>query len=66
VVVRRTRRSDEVKETFEKAADVVADAGKAVDKAEDTVTRPGRPATRKPAAKTAPARKAPAKRAPKA
>ncbi len=66
LVVRRLRRSPEVKETFAKAGDAVADAGKAVGKAEETVTRPGRPTTRKPAAKTAPARKAPAKRAPKA
>ena len=67
LVVRRLRRSDEVKETFEKAENVVADAAKAVSKAEDAVTRPGRPVTApKPAAKTAPARKAPAKRAPKA
>jgi hypothetical protein len=67
LVVRRIRRSDEVKETFEKAGDAVADAGKAVGKAEDVVTRPGRPATTpKPAARTASARKAPAKRAPKA
>jgi len=65
LVVRRIRRSDEVKETFEKAGDVVADAGKAVGKAEDAVTRPGRPATTpKPAAQTAPARKAPARKAP--
>lgn len=66
LVVRRIRRSDEVKETFEKAGDAVADARKAVSKAEETVTEPGRPTTRKPAAKTAPAAKAPAKRAPKA
>ena len=67
LVVRRIRRSDEVKETFEKAGDAIADAGKAVGKAEDVVTRPGRPATTpKPAVRTAPARKAPAKRAPRA
>jgi PHD/YefM family antitoxin component YafN of YafNO toxin-antitoxin module len=67
LVVRRLRRSDEVKETFEKVGDAVADAGKAVSKTEDAVTRPGRQTTtRKPAAKTAPARKTPAKRAPKA
>ena len=66
IVVRRLRRSPEVKETFEKAGDAVADAGKAVSRAEQSVTQPGRPATRKPVAKTAPARKAPAKRAPKA
>jgi exonuclease VII small subunit len=65
LVVRRLRWSPEVKETFERAGDAVADAGNAVSKAEETVTQPGRPATRKPE-KTAPARKAPAKRAPKA
>ena len=41
LVVRRLRRSPEVKETFDKAGDAVADAGKAVSKAEETVTRPG-------------------------
>jgi PHD/YefM family antitoxin component YafN of YafNO toxin-antitoxin module len=66
IVVRRLRRSPEVKETFEKAGVAVADAGKVVSKAEETVTQPGQPATRKPMAKTAPSRKAPAKRAPKA
>ena len=66
LVVRRLRRSQEVKETFEKAGDAIADAAKAVSKAEETVTEPGRPTTRKPAAKTPPARKAPVKRAPKA
>jgi len=65
-VVRRLRRSPEVKETFEKVGDAVADAGQAVNKAEETVTQPGPSATRKPAAKTAPVRKEPAKRAPKA
>ena len=66
LVVRRLRRSEEVKEAFAKVEDAVADAGKAVSKADEAVTHPGRLATRKPAAKTAPARKAPAKRAPKA
>lgn len=66
LVVRRLRRSPEVKETFEKVEDAVADAGEAISKAEETVTQPGPSTTRKPAAKTAPARKAPAKRAPKA
>jgi hypothetical protein len=66
LVVRRLRRSPEVKDTFATAGDAVADAGKAVSEAEETVTQPGRPTTRKPAAKTAPARKAPAKRAPEA
>jgi heparin binding hemagglutinin HbhA len=66
LVVRRLRRSPEVKETFEKVEDAVADAGEAVSKAEETVTEPGPSTTRTPAAKTAPARKAPAKRTPKA
>jgi hypothetical protein len=66
VVVRRLRRSPEVKETFEKAEGTIADAGRAVSRAEEAVTRPGQPTTRTPVAKTAPARKAPAKRAPNA
>lgn len=66
LVVRRLRRSPEVVETFEKAEDAFADAGKAVATAEEKVTRPGRTTTRNPAAATsAPARKAPAKRAPR-
>ena len=71
LVVRRLRRSPEVKETFDKAEELLADAGKTVATAEEKVTRPGRPTTRQPAeartpaAKTAPARKAPAKRDPK-
>jgi hypothetical protein len=71
LVVRRLRHSSEVKESFGKAEELVAEAGKTVASAEEKVTQPGRPTTRKPApakttaAKTAPARKAPAKRAPK-
>jgi hypothetical protein len=73
LVVRRLRRSPEVAETFEKAQELVADAGQTVAAAEDKVTKPGRPVTRKPAAPKAPAakatpstaRKAPAKRTPK-
>jgi hypothetical protein len=78
LVVRRLRRSPEVTETFAKAQELVAEAGETVAVAEEKVTRPGRPATRKPAApkattakatttKATPAttRKAPAKRAPK-
>ena len=64
LAVRRLRRSPEVAETFEKAEDVVADAGKAVAAAEEKVTRPGPAVTRTPAVKTAPARKASAKRSP--
>ncbi len=64
LVVRRLRRSPEVKETFGKAQELVAEAGEAVAAAEDTVTKPGPTATRKPAAPkaTSTARKAPAKR----
>ena len=64
LVVRRLRRSPEVKETFGKAQELVAEAGEAVAAAEDTVTKPGPTATRKPAAPkaTPTARKAPAKR----
>jgi exonuclease VII small subunit len=66
LVVRRLRRSPEVKETFEKAEDLVAEAGRTVAKAEETVTEPGPPATGTPApARTAPARKAQARRTPK-
>jgi exonuclease VII small subunit len=68
LVVRRLRRSPEVKQTFHNAEDLVAEAGKTVAKAEEKVTEPGVPTTRKPAApaaKTAPARKTPAKRTPK-
>jgi exonuclease VII small subunit len=73
LVVRRLRRSPEVVETFEKAQELVADAGHTVAVAEEKVTKPGRPTTRKPAtartatAKATPgtARTAPAKRTPK-
>lgn len=71
LVVRRLRRSSEVTETFEKAQELVAEAGDTVAAAEEKVTKPGRPATRKPAtpkatpATAATGRKAPAKRAPK-
>lgn len=41
IVVRRMRRSHEVKETFERAEHVVADAGRAVATAEEKVTHPG-------------------------
>ena len=65
LVVRRLRRSPEVREGFDTAGDLVADAGKVVAKAEEKVTRPGPTTTSKPVAKSAPARKAPAKRTPK-
>ena len=64
LVVRRLRRSPEVRETFDKAQELVAEAGAAVASAEDAVTEPGPTTTRKPAAPkaTATARKAPGKR----
>jgi hypothetical protein len=64
LVVRRLRRSDEVKETFAKAGELVAEAGEAVAATEDKVTNPGPTATRKPAAARTreTARRAPAKR----
>ena len=57
IVVRRMRRSHEVKGTFERAEHVVAEAGRAVATAEEKVTHPGPMTTTapKPAAKTAPA-----------
>jgi hypothetical protein len=67
LVVRRLRRSSEVKETFGTAQELVSDAGETVATAQEKVTQPGRPTTRKPATATttAPARKAPVKRTPK-
>jgi hypothetical protein len=66
LVVRRLRRSPEVKETFSKAQELVAEAGETVAATEEKVTNPGPTTTGKPAAaKPATARKAPAKRAPK-
>jgi hypothetical protein len=49
LVVRRLRRSPEVRSAFDRVENAVADAGKAVSKAEEQVTEPGRPVTRKPA-----------------
>jgi hypothetical protein len=65
LVVRRLRRSPEVKSAFEKAEELVAETGATVEKAEEAVTRPGRTSTRKPATARGTgttARKAPAKR----
>ena len=63
IVVRRMRRRPEVKETFERAEHVVADAGRAVASAEEKVTHPGPMITTGPrrAKTTAPRRRAPAK-----
>ena len=41
IVVRRLRRSHEVKETFERAEHVVAEAGRVVATADEKVTHPG-------------------------
>lgn len=58
IVVRRMRRSHEVKETFERAESVVADAGRAVATAEEKVTHPGpMTTTARKRAKTAPAKR---------
>jgi heparin binding hemagglutinin HbhA len=73
LVVRRLRRSPQVKETFGKAEELVSGAGQTVASAEDAVTKPGQPATRKPAtqkpatpkpaaAKTTAAKPAPARK----
>jgi hypothetical protein len=67
LVVRRLRRSPEVKETFAKTQELAADAGGTVAAAQEKVTKPGRPTTSKPAtprATTTTAGKAPAKRTP--
>jgi hypothetical protein len=59
LVVRRLRRSPEVSDAFDKAEELISEAGEKVEQAEEKVTKPG-------PAKTAPrgtsARKAPAKR----
>lgn len=68
LVVRRLRRSPEVRSAFDRAEEIVADAGDTVSAAEDKVTKPGPASTRKPAAAratTTTARKAPTKRTPK-
>ena len=60
LVVRRLRRSPEVREAFDKAEELVSDAGQKVGQAEDKVTQPGSVKTATP--RRAAARKAPAKR----
>lgn len=64
LVVRRLRRSDEVKSAFDKVEEIVADAGDTVDKAGDAVTKPGPITTKAPAATKAPARRTTARKAP--
>ena len=60
LVVRRLRRSPEVREAFDKAEELISDAGQKVGQAEDKVTKPGAVKTATP--RRAAARKAPAKR----
>jgi hypothetical protein len=52
LVVRRLRRSPEVRSAFDRVEGAVADAGKAVSRAEEQVTEPGPPVTRKPPTKS--------------
>ena len=59
LVVRRIRRSSQVGETFGKAEDLLSDAERRVEEADETVTRPRAAGT---APHKAPARKAAAKR----
>jgi hypothetical protein len=60
LVVRRLRRSPEVREAFDKAEGLISDAGHKVGQADDAVTKPGPVKTAAPRRSTA--RKAPAKR----
>jgi len=59
LVVRRLRRSPEVREAFGKAEELISAAGQKVEEADEKVTRPGRPTT---APSSTTARKAPARR----
>lgn len=59
LVVRRMRRSPEVRSAFDKTEDLISDAGRKVEQADDTVTKPGAVKTATPRRTTA--RKAPAK-----
>lgn len=56
LVVRRLRRSPEVRSAFDRTEDQLSDAGTTVEKAEQKVTSPGRVTTRKPPARTTPAK----------
>ncbi len=49
IVVRRLRRSPEVRGAFEKAEELIAEVGDTVEQADEKVTKPGRTTTRKPA-----------------
>lgn len=60
LVVRRLRRSSEVREAFDKAEELISAAGEKVEEADEKVTKPGRPTTAVPSRTSA--RKAPAKR----
>jgi len=59
LVVRRLRRSPEVRGAFGKAEELISEAGQKVEQADEQVTRPG---PRKTAPRGTSARKAPAKR----
>src|ERR671913_2372902 len=61
LVVRRLRRSSEVREAFDKAEELISAAGEKVEEADEKVTKPGEMKTAAPRRTTA--RKAPAKRA---
>ena len=59
LVVRRLRRSPEVRGAFGKAEELISAAGQKVEETDEKVTRPGRPTT---APRSTTARKAPARR----
>ena len=61
LVVRRLRRSPEVRSAFDRTEDLLSDAETTVQKSEQKVTRPGRITTRTPAARKAPAKRTAAK-----
>jgi hypothetical protein len=59
LVIRRLRRSPEAREAFDKAEDLISDAGRKVGQVDDAVTKPGPVKTAAPRRSTG--RKAPAK-----
>lgn len=64
LTVRRLRRSPEIKSGFDRAEDVLAEAGNAVAAVDEKVTKPGPKTTPTPAGSATPARTAPARKAP--
>lgn len=62
LVVRRLRRGSEIRGAFDKAEELISEAGDTVEKAEEKVTRPAGSGTRKTRARDTAARKTPAKR----